>query len=136
MPFKFMKNLFSKIDKLGLILFLLILFNWVYEFSRISFSIEQNIHWRFYLYLFCGLLMVFRSSWLKYVTLLLSLLILIQIYIEFSGLILNFVHFWYNGTIGLIEITPFVLLIMVTIYSLYSITSNLLIRRREKINFE
>ncbi len=71
-----MKNLFPKIDKIGLILFSLILFAGVYELSRVDFSIEQNINWEFYIFLLCGFLVIFRSFWIKFASLLLSVLVI------------------------------------------------------------
>ena len=96
-----MKNLFPKIDKIGLILFSLILFAGIYELSRVDFSMEQNIHWRFYIFLLCGFLVIFRSFWIKFASLLLSFLVISS---AFSSLInIKFgtlVHHFYSKSIS------------------------------------
>lgn len=136
-----MKNLSSKIDKIGLLVFLLIFFHCIFEIYQIYwFSLSEwsirDVHWKFYVFFFCGLLMILYSNWSKFAALLLSLLVLIQIYTEFHNVVHNFAHFWYNQTLGFLEIAPFILLMTVVIYSIYSITSNLFIESRKKISFK
>ncbi len=132
-----MKNLFLKIDKIGLILFSLILFVSIYSFSHIDFSGEQNIHWQFYIFLLCGFLVIFRSLWIKFASLLLSVLVISSAFsflinIKFGTL----VHHLYSKSISFWELFPFILLIAVTIYNLYVILVDLLIERRKKINLK
>jgi len=132
-----MKNLFSKIDKIGLILFSLILVASIYQCSLIDFSVEQNIHWQFYIFLLCGFLVIFRSFWIKFASLLLSVLVSSSAFsflinIKFGTL----VHHLYSQGISFWELFPFILLIAVTIYNLYVILIDLLIERRKKINLK
>lgn len=130
-----MNYLFLKIDKIGLILFSLMLFAAVYELSRIDFSIEQNINWRFYVFLLCGFLVTFRSIWIKFASLLLGVLFISSSFfvnITYGQL----VHYLFSQGIGFWELFPFILLIAVTIYNLYVILVNLLIERRKKINLK
>ena len=133
-----MKNLFPKIDKIGLILFSLMLFALIYEISHITdFSIEQNINWQFYIFLLCGFLAIFRSIWIKFASLLLSILTISSafsffMHIKFGTL----VHHFYSQGICFWELFPLILLIAVTIYNLYVILVNLLIERRKKINLK
>ncbi len=137
-----MKTLFLKIDKIGLMLFVLILFHWmfeIYQFSLFEYSVEQTIHPRFYIFPFCGLLLIFRSSWSKFAALSLSLSVLFSVYgvLVFgrSGFF-TFVHFFYSQGMSFSEIAPLILLIVATIYSFYLITVNLLIERRKNITFK
>jgi len=132
-----MKNLFPKIDKIGLILFSLILFASIYELSRVDFSVKQNINWQFYIFLLCGFLVIFRSFWIKFASLLLSVLVISSAFsfllnIKFGIL----VHHFYSKSISIWDLLPFILLIAVTIYNLYVILIDLLIERRKKINFK
>ena len=137
-----MKGLLLKIDKIGLTLFVLILFHWIfeiYQFNLFEYSMEQTIHPRFYIFPFCGLLLIFRSSWSKFAASLFSLSVLFSSY----GVLLNgrigsliFVHFFYTHGVSFSEIAPLILLIVATIYSFYSIAVNLLIGRRKKITFK
>jgi hypothetical protein len=132
-----MKKLLSKIDKIGLIFFSLILFALIYEFSHIDFSVEQNIHWRFYIFLLCSFLVIFRSIWIKFASLLVGLLVISSAFsflinIQFGTL----VHHLYSQGISFWELFPFLLLIAVTIYNLYVILVDLLIERKKKINLK
>ncbi len=132
-----MKNLSVKIDKIGLILFSLILFAGIYELSRIDFSIEQNINWQFYIFLLCGFLAIFRSIWIKFASLLLCVLVISS---AFSFLInINFgilIHHFYSKSIGLSDLFSLISLITVTIYNLYVILVGLLTERKKKINLK
>ena len=132
-----MKNLFPKIDKIGLILFSLILFAGIYEFSHIDFSVEQNIHWQFYIFLLCGFLVIFRSFWIKFASLLLSVLVSSSAFSFFINIKFGIlVHHLYSQSISLWELFPFISLIAVTIYNLYVILVDLLIEKRKKINLK
>ena len=124
------------IDKIGLILFSLILFYLIYEISHIvDFSVEQNINWEFYIFLLSGFLVIFRSIWIKFASLLLGVLVIsfsFFINITFGTL----VHHLYSQGISFWDIFPLILLIAVTIYNLYVILVDLLIKRRKKINLK
>ena len=132
-----MKNLFPKIDKIGLILFSLILFAGIYELSRVDFSVEQYVNWQFCIFLLCGFLVIFRSFWIKFASLLLSVLVISSAFsflinIKFGTL----VHHLYSQSISFWELFPLILLIAVTIYNLYVIMVDLLIERRKKVNLK
>ncbi len=132
-----MKNLFPKIDKIGLILFLLILYSGAYELNRIDFSIEQNIYWRFYIFLLCGLLTIFRSAWIKFASLALSVLTICSVFdlpVNVSYGVL--VHFLYSHGIKFGDLLPLMSLTAVTIYNLYVIVFDCFIERKKKINLK
>ena len=142
-----MRNLLSKIDKIGLLLCLLIFSHCVFEIYLLYRSSEtdwsiRNFYWRFYVYIFCGLLLIFRSNWSKFAALLCSLLIFGSFFVESRIRIGNLLHFGIENLLHFIfqvdffSIVPFFMLMIAAIYSFYSIMANLFVGRRRKITLK
>lgn len=142
-----MKNLLSKIDKIGLFLCLLIFFHCAFEiylldrFSETGWSVK-DIRWRFYIYIVCGLLLIFRANWSKFAVLLLSLSVFGSFFFEIRGLSHFFYQISLSSKINFIYQADsyskafLILLIIFAIYSFYSIVANLYIERQKKITLK
>ena len=139
-----MKELFFKLDKIGLGIFIVTLINLVFildRFNLFNSSKWQYIHLSLFSTSFIGLFLAFRSSWLKIIALLLSfssLILLFDLRTLSNAQILSMLtllpHMIATKSISISEIIYFVLFpIFIAFYCVFEISTALMNKTRKKL---
>ena len=136
-----MKKLFSKLDKIGVGIFILILINLVILLFSRDFSRFEFFDFSFLFNLITGILLIFKSKWCKSFALFLSVLSLILILDqkipsdEQISYMLNMLpHFVANGSLSIAEIFYFFILpVFIASYCVFEIATGISNNKRKKL---
>ena len=129
-----MKRLLIKLDIIGTIIFVSGFVNFVlsiYHFKLFDYGMRESFSWHLYILPAISFLLVLRYFWVKFAALLFSVLTFYSFYGSLSNGIF-IVQTLYRMETNFLEITPFILFLLIIIYSFYSITLGYFLECRKK----
>ncbi|MDQ3633133.1 MAG: hypothetical protein M3405_01305 [Acidobacteriota bacterium] len=134
-----MKTISQNLDKIGILIFVLILVNFIFilfEYDYFNQSKWQYFDFGFFILVLSGFLLIFKPTIFKIFAFVLGVLGLIYISKEFNNIsyfLKMLPHFIANKTITLTQVSYFFIFpFIVVLYSLFAITESLVTKFKKK----